>query len=131
MAEAEPSPNAAPPEDSDDLRTLLDYLKRNRGFDFAGYKPPSLERRIRKRMDTVGIETYAAYQDYLEVHPAEFTDLFNTILINVTSFFRDPPAWEFLADDVIPQLLDDTPESEPIRVWCAACASGEESYTTA
>jgi two-component system CheB/CheR fusion protein len=118
-------------EDSDELRSLLDYLKRNRGFDFAGYKRGSLERRIRKRMDAVGIDGYAAYQDHLEVHPAEFTDLFNTILINVTSFFRDMPAWEFLADDVIPELLADIPEDQPIRVWCAACASGEESYTTA
>jgi two-component system CheB/CheR fusion protein len=118
-------------EDSEELRSLLEYLKRNRGFDFAGYKRSSLERRIRKRMDAVGVESYADYEDFLEVHPDEFTELFNTILINVTGFFRDVPAWEFLQKDVIPKLLEQTPDDQPIRVWSAACASGEEAYTAA
>src|SRR2546423_3560758 len=132
MADPESAPSTADEApQSDELRSLLEYLKRNRGFDFAGYKRTSLERRIRKRMDDVKIDSYAAYEDYLEVQPAEFTGLFNTILINVTSFFRDMPAWEFLADDVIPELLGDIPEDQPVRVWCAACASGEEAYTTA
>ena len=117
--------------EADELRSLLDYLKRNRGFDFGGYKRTSLERRIRSRMDAVGAETYGAYEDYLEVHPDEFTDLFNTILINVTGFFRDPPAWDFVAKDVIPKLLGDLPAEQPIRVWSAGCASGEEAYTVA
>jgi len=115
----------------DDIDSLLEYLKSNRGFDFSGYKRMSLERRIRKRMDAVGIDDYGSYQDYLEVHPAEYTDLFNTILINVTSFFRDGPAWEFLASDAVPKMLAAIPDHQPIRVWCAGCASGEESYTTA
>src|SRR5436305_3962281 len=118
-------------EESEELGALLEYLKRNRGFDFSGYKRSSLERRVRKRMDTIKVESYAAYQDLLEVQPNEFTDLFNTILINVTAFFRDPQAWEFVADDVIPKLIADMPDGQPIRVWCAACASGEEAYTTA
>ncbi|MFL5883542.1 MAG: CheR family methyltransferase [Thermoleophilaceae bacterium] len=118
-------------EENEDLGALLEYLKRNRGFDFSGYKRASLERRIRKRMDTVEVDSYSDYQDLLEVQPGEFTDLFNTILINVTAFFRDPPAWEFLAGDVIPKLIADRPEDQPIRVWCAACSSGEEAYTTA
>ena len=93
---AEGPPNGG---ETDELRSLLEYLKRNRGFDFAGYKRTSLERRIRKRMNAVDIDSYSAYQDLLEVQPAEFTDLFNTILINVTSFFRDAPAWEYLAEE--------------------------------
>src|SRR5690348_1993546 len=76
---------------------LLDYIKRNRGFDFTGYKRPSLLRRIRKRMLAVGIGTFDEYLDRLEVEPAEFADLFNTILINVTTFFRDPAAWSQVA----------------------------------
>jgi two-component system, chemotaxis family, CheB/CheR fusion protein len=76
-----------------DIEVLLDYLRRNRGFDFTGYKRTSLTRRIDKRMQAVGIPSYLDYVDYLEVVPKEFTHLFNTILINVTSFFRDPPAW--------------------------------------
>jgi two-component system CheB/CheR fusion protein len=118
-------------DDSDELSSLLEYLKSNRGFDFTGYKRSSLERRIRKRMDAVGVDEYGDYEDFLEVHPDEFKELFDTILINVTGFFRDRSAWEFLAEDAIPQLLEATPADQPIRVWSAACASGEEAYTIA
>jgi two-component system, chemotaxis family, CheB/CheR fusion protein len=113
------------------LAPLLDYLKRTRGFDFTGYKRTSLERRIRKRMAEVDVDDYRDYIDHLEVNPSEFTDLFNTILINVTGFFRDRPAWDYVSDQIIPKLLDETPDDQPIRVWSAACASGEEAYTTA
>jgi two-component system, chemotaxis family, CheB/CheR fusion protein len=117
--------------DSAELASLLEYLKTHRGFDFNGYKRTSLERRFRKRMDAVGAGAYGEYEDYLQVHPDEFKDLFDTILINVTGFFRDQPAWDFLAEDVIPKLLEDTPSTQPIRVWSAACASGEEAYSVA
>ncbi|MBO0699380.1 MAG: PAS domain S-box protein [Zavarzinella sp.] len=110
---------------------LLTYLRRNRGFDFSGYKRPSLERRIRKRMQAVGINSFPEYVDYLEVHPDEFVHLFNTILINVTSFFRDPPVWEFLQAEVVPKLAAAKGPDGPIRVWSAGCASGEEAYTLA
>ncbi|NIR30491.1 MAG: PAS domain-containing protein [Gammaproteobacteria bacterium] len=114
-----------------DFEALLQYLKENRGFDFTGYKRPSLVRRIRKRMQAVGIEAYAAYRDHLEVHPDEFAQLFDTILVNVTAFYRDPPAWDFLKDEVVPGLLARKEETEPVRVWSAGCASGEEAYTLA
>jgi len=110
---------------SPELAGLLEYLRSARGFDFTGYKAASLERRIGKRVKTVGCDGYADYQDYLEVNPGEFTELFNTILINVTAFFRDREAWDYVASDVIPTMLADIPESEPIRVWSAGCASGE------
>src|SRR5512143_419405 len=95
--------NAA--ENERDFELLLDYLKRNRGFDFTGYKPTSLMRRIQKRMQTIHIETYADYVDYLEVHPEEFVHLFNTILINMTTFFRDIASWDYVADEIIPRML--------------------------
>jgi two-component system, chemotaxis family, CheB/CheR fusion protein len=113
------------------LEMLLAYLKSTRGFDFSGYKRTSLERRIRKRMEAVGVGEYGEYLDYLEVHQDEFPALFDTILINVTGFFRDPPAWDYYTSDVIPQLLSSVGPNEPIRVWCAGCASGEETYTMA
>jgi two-component system CheB/CheR fusion protein len=117
--------------DPEALKSLLDFLKEARGFDFSGYKTSSLERRIWKRMSEVGVGDYARYQDYLEVNPGEFTDLFNTILINVTGFFRDPPAWDYIADELVPQLLAEVPDPQPIRVWSAGCATGEEPYTAA
>jgi two-component system, chemotaxis family, CheB/CheR fusion protein len=107
------------PERSDaaGLESLLQYLKSNRGFDFSGYKRSSLERRIRKRMREVGIERYEDYQDHLEVTPDEYTELFNTILINVTGFYRDKPAWDYLSTEVVPQILAAAGDSDPIRAW--------------
>jgi two-component system CheB/CheR fusion protein len=84
-------------------------------------------------MAEVGVEAeqYDEYVEYLELHPDEFVELFNTLLINVTAFFRDPEVWEHVALQVVPKLLDGRPDSAPIRVWCAGCASGEEAYTVA
>src|SRR3954470_3150832 len=110
---------------------LLQYLLDARGFDFHGYKPASLARRIRKRMDAVKIDRFAAYQEYLEAHPTEFITLFNTILINVTGFFRDPAAWEIVRTKAIPQIISSKTGEEPIRVWSAGCATGEEACTVA
>ncbi len=113
------------------FEALLEYLQRNRGFDFTGYKRMSLLRRINKRMEMVGAHDYGDYEDYLEVHPEEFGQLFNTILINVTNFFRDQPAWDFLAQEIIPKLLEAKQPNESVRVWCAGVASGEEAYSLA
>jgi two-component system, chemotaxis family, CheB/CheR fusion protein len=109
---------------------LLEFLRQNRGFDFSGYKRPSLMRRVERRTQVLGIAGFEEYTDYLEVHPEEFALLFNTILINVTSFFRDEAAWEFVAREVIPAIAGKAPEAA-IRVWSAGCASGEEAYTMA
>jgi len=120
-----------PVETGSELDALLEHIRRARGFDFSGYKRPSLERRIRKRLDAVRLNTYSEYQDYLEANQAEYTQLFDTILINVTGFFRDKQAWDYVADEILPQLIADIPADKPIRVWSAACASGEEAYTIA
>jgi two-component system, chemotaxis family, CheB/CheR fusion protein len=114
-----------------ELEALLDYLKSSNGFDFTGYKRSSLKRRIQKRMQSVHIEEFDRYRAYLEANPDEFAPLFNTILINVSSFFRDEEAWEFMASKVIPRLLETKPALSPIRVWSAACAGGQEPYTVA
>ena len=114
-----------------DFNKLLDYLKASRGFDFSGYKVSSLMRRIQKRMREVGVSSYTEYTDYLEVHPNEFGPLFDTVLINVTGFFRDAPAWQFLADHIVPRILEEKPGDRPIRIWSAGCASGEEALTVA
>src|SRR3954449_4237850 len=114
-----------------DLEALLDYVKRTREFDFTGYKRPTLVRRVAKRMSDVGCATYAEYEDLLEFHPDEFNAFFDAVLINVTSFFRDPPAWEFVADEIVPRILSGKEDGSDIRIWSAGCASGEEAYTLA
>jgi two-component system, chemotaxis family, CheB/CheR fusion protein len=113
------------------LSELLDHLKRNRGFDFSGYKLASLERRIAKRMAAVEVDGYGDYLDLLQVNPDELAELFDTILINVTCFYRDKPAWDYVASEVVPAIVEATAPAEPIRVWSAGCASGEEPYTIA
>jgi len=119
------------PNNATDLEVLLDYLKGTRGFDFTGYKRATLERRITKRLQSVGCNDFSDYLDYLEVHPDEFGQLFNTVLINVTSFFRDSSTWEYVAKSVVPRLIERRDNGAPIRVWSAGCASGEEAYTLA
>ena len=117
---------------TDDLfEGLLHYARDTRGFDFTGYKRTSLMRRVRHRMDTVGAQTFEDYLDMLQASPDEFAALFNTILINVTAFFRDPDAWEFLRTNVIPEILARRGPETPIRIWSAGCASGQEAYTLA
>jgi two-component system CheB/CheR fusion protein len=113
------------------FESLLAYLQESRGLDFRGYKRTSLRRRITLRMEAIGAEDFAAYQSHLEVHPGEFEDLLNTVLINVTSFFRDAEAWEVLKTEVIPQIIAAAEDDRPIRVWSVGCASGEEPYSIA
>ncbi len=117
-------------EDGRTLEALLEYLRMSRGFDFTGYKRPSLARRVTKRVQTLNLQGFGDYLDYLEVHPEEFATLFNTMLINVSSFFRDAPAWECLRADMLPKLLAAKPAG-PIRVWSAGCAGGQEAYSLA
>jgi two-component system, chemotaxis family, CheB/CheR fusion protein len=119
-----------PIDDDPHVEGLLQYLKEVRGFDFTGYKRASLVRRIRRRMTTIGVGSYDDYLDYLQVHPEEFTPLFDTVLINVTSFFRDADAWAQLRTEIVPGLLRRRGPDE-IRIWSAGCATGQEAYSTA
>ncbi len=120
-----------PVQPDKDFEALFEYLLRTRGFDFTAYKRPNLMRRATKRMQMIQIGSFTDYTDYLEVHPEEFSMLFDTILINVTSFFRDEASWKFLAEQIIPKIISARGSSESIRVWSAGCASGEEPYTLA
>lgn len=122
MSIAEPNP---------EFENLLTYIKRNRGFDFTGYKRSSLMRRVQKQMQSLDIGSFSEYMDYLDVNPDEFVSLFNTILINVTSFFRDLETWEYISSEIIPQIVARKRHYDPIRVWSAGCASGQEAYTVA
>jgi two-component system, chemotaxis family, CheB/CheR fusion protein len=115
-------------EQGHQLEALLHYMRESRGVDFTGYKRPSLFRRVSKRCGELGIDSFAAYIDYLQVHAEEFPILFDKILINVTEFFRDPAAWDYLNSNLLPKIVAGT---GPIRVWSTGTASGEEAYSTA
>jgi two-component system CheB/CheR fusion protein len=126
-------PHVRPDDDAElaELAELIAYLQRTRGLDLSGYKRAGLVRRLAKRLRIVAVHGYAGYIDYLESHPTEFAQLLDTLLINVTAFFRDDLPWEYLRAEVIPRVLAQKAPSEPIRAWCAGCATGEEAYTLA
>ncbi len=118
-------------QEDPNFEALLQYLKRTRGIDFTGYKRPSLMRLTTKQMQSVGAESFSQYLDYLEANPLEINVLFDSLLLNVTTFFRDLPAWNCLAQEAIPRILEKKRDNDLIRVWSAACATGEEAYTIA
>ncbi len=74
-------------------------------------------------MDVLEIASLTEYAEYLETNPDEYEALFNTILVNVTQFFRDPEAWQFVSENILPEILG---KADEIRIWSAGCATGEE-----
>jgi len=114
-----------------DFENLLNYLNHSRGLDFTGYKRNTLKRLTSRRIKRLGVESYNEYLDYLQVHPQEHNNLFNSLMLNVTAFFRDRVAWDYLQTDIIPKIIKSKQPSEPIRLWSAGCATGEEAYTLA
>src|SRR5713226_2210037 len=113
------------------LKDLLHQLAERRGLELRGYKVTTLERRIRRRMFQLKIGNFREYLDFFTNNPNEINDLLNTILINVTAFFRDPQAWEVLRKTILPYLCRGLRSGDPLRVWSAGCASGEEAYSAA
>lgn len=107
---------------------ILQKMFNKRGFDVRNYKMSNLQRRISRRMDVLGISSLVEYSEYLDANPDEYEVLFNTILVNVSRFFRDPEAWDFVRENVLPEILNKGGE---IRIWSAGCASGEEPYSMA
>src|SRR4051794_3673139 len=82
-------------------------------------------------MRAAGVEDFPSYVDHLQAEPAELTALLDALLINVTSFFRDDAPWDVLRQELLPAVLAELKPHEPVRVWSAACASGEEAYSLA
>ena len=121
----------APQDDDAQFENLIRHIQESRGVDFRGYKRTSLRRRITLRMEHLHLENFADYHAFLEAHPQEFVDLLNTVLINVTSFFRDPDAWEALRTQVLPTLIEPGRGRDQLRIWSVGCASGEEPYSLA
>ena len=116
-----------------DLGAIISLLKETTAHDFRQYKPGTIERRIERRMALLAIARgdYAGYLDRLRADPAEPELLARDLLINVTSFFRDPAVFDMLAAKVIPELIARLPAQRPLRIWVAGCSSGEEAYSIA
>jgi two-component system CheB/CheR fusion protein len=117
--------------DNEDLKKILLFVKSTAGVDFTHYKKTTIRRRIVRRMLLYKLETLADYIAYLKMHPNEAAILYNDLLINVTNFFRDPPAMEYVKRQVLPRIIQNKSASEPVRIWVAGCSTGQEAYTLA
>ena len=113
------------------MSRILMQLRSTTSQDFSLYKKSTMRRRIERRMSQHNIEDMEIYARYLKEHPAEVQLLFKELLINVTSFFRDPEAFVVLKRDILPQLFEGKPEDYVFRAWVAGCATGEEAYSVA
>jgi two-component system, chemotaxis family, CheB/CheR fusion protein len=113
------------------VERICEIVRTRTGHDFASYKRNTLVRRISLRMGALEIQSAAEYLDRLERDPKEALDLLQYMLIGVTDFFRDPEAFNSLAQQVIPRLFEGKGASDQVRLWVVGCASGEEVYSLA
>src|SRR5215472_8358831 len=113
------------------LKDLVRRLAEERGVDLRGYKVTTLERRVRRRMQQLGVGTYEDYLHHIARNNGETAKLLDTVLINVTRFFRDVQAWDALAEHVLPAMFKYRPPGSSFRVWSDGCATGEEPYSVA
>lgn len=118
-----------------DTRAVVDRIAaaitKPGGTQFAHYRASTLRRRADKRRALIGLPTLAAYADRIESDTTEQAALIRSLLIPVTSFFRDPASWRAVEEEIIPLLAERARAGHSVRVWCAGCASGEEAYTMA
>ena len=128
---ARPQTDALPQEGPDDLSTILQLLQNSTGIEFVHYKPATVHRRIARRMAVQKVDRLADYSRYLEENPQELRTLHDDILVNVTSFFREPESFEALKEKVFPEFVDKRSPQAPIRIWVPGCATGEEPYSLA
>ncbi|MRD72902.1 PAS domain-containing protein [Rhodocyclus tenuis] len=125
--------NAAVSEDlvHSALERVLIQLRNRTGHDFSQYKKSTVYRRIERRMAIHHIDGINTYVALMRDNPQEIDLLFKELLIGVTHFFRDPAVWEYMTEDVIPQLLNAHPEGRALRAWTPGCSTGEEAYSLA
>ncbi|MER2623735.1 MAG: CheR family methyltransferase [Accumulibacter sp.] len=119
------------PSNENALKKIFILLRAQTGHDLSQYKTSTINRRIVRRMAVHQLESIEDYVRYLQKTPPEVDALFRDLLIGVTSFFRDPQAFQALEEQVIPQIFDNTPPGSVIRVWSTGCSTGEEAYSIA
>ena len=121
--------NISEEEAEDDIRQIVNYLRRRTSHDFSDYKRATILRRVTRRMQVTRQDSLNAYYRYLIGHSDETQELFSDLLISVTSFFRDREAFDALAEQVVKPLFERLHNPAPLRVWVVGCATGEEAYS--
>jgi two-component system, chemotaxis family, CheB/CheR fusion protein len=117
--------------DADPLQRIFLHLRQHTRHDFSHYKPSTLRRRIERRMAIHGVAVLAQYADFLRQNTQEIDLLCKELLIGVTSFFRDPPVWQQLANVTLPEMLAHRVAEKKLRAWVIGCSTGEEAYSLA
>ncbi|HTF16733.1 MAG TPA: chemotaxis protein CheB [Chryseolinea sp.] len=116
---------------SKELEAVIELLKKAADVDFRHYKPNTVKRRIMRRMLLHKLHSLQDYTQYIKQHSGEIQALLQDLLINVTSFFRDPDTLEYLKKAILPKLLKGKTNADPLRIWIPACSTGEEVYSLA
>ncbi|MBI0581995.1 MAG: PAS domain-containing protein [Methanomassiliicoccales archaeon] len=119
---------AEPGKNIDGMQRILSIVMKETGHDFSLYKKSTIQRRIERRLKLHQIESLEQYASYLKDHPPEVRSLFNELLIEVTSFFRNPEAFEALKEN-LRNIVIEPGRNDPIRAWVVGCSTGEEAYS--
>jgi two-component system CheB/CheR fusion protein len=125
----EPGGQAAAALAEEALQEIMALLRTYTRHDFRHYKRATVLRRIERRLQVNRVADLPAYRDFLKEHPEEATPLLQDMLISVTNFFRDPDAFEALAREALPTLVEGLQPGDQVRAWVAGCATGEEAYS--
>lgn len=127
-----PALNPGGTDMTDDIRHVLHVVRDATGVDFTQYKANTLQRRITRRMMVRKTPSLTEYADLLLKAPGEVTALHQDLLIGVTTFFRNPEAFDHLKSKIIPALVPrDRSSRDPIRIWVLGCSTGQEAYSLA
>jgi two-component system, chemotaxis family, CheB/CheR fusion protein len=119
------------PDSESYLPKIFALLRDTSGVDFTYYKPPTIKRRIKRRMILHRIDSLKDYVRFIEKNHSELNELYQDVLINVTRFFRDPESFELLKEKLFPEILVNRSPKDPVRMWVPGCATGEEAYSLA
>ncbi len=125
------SPAAAMPITDEDIQIIIQLIRRVVGVDFSHYKMTTIRRRIIRRMLLVRLETLPEYAQFLRQHPDETRALYDDLLINVTTFFRDADTMDYLEKALLPKIIRDRKPRDTFRIWIPACSTGQEAYSLA
>ncbi len=125
------TPEDAIENSNPDLKTILQLIHKTQSVDFSHYKMNTIKRRMLRRMLIHKVDSLSKYAELLAQKPEELDLLYQDLLINVTEFFRDTEAFQFLESTILPRLLSSKAPGETLRIWVVACATGEEVYSLA
>jgi len=113
------------------IKSIFDILRSAKGLDFTGYKTTTISRRVSRRMVLLKLETLKDYIKFLSENKEEVENLYEDLLLKVTSFFRDPKVFDALKKQVLPAILKNKTKGQEVRIWVPGCSSGEEAYSIA